>query len=85
MAKPVEINLPDQASETAQATIPASKVPRVAAALRQLRPDITGDLSDEEVVAEGIMLILRDETRAFEHSEAVRIALEQTVDTDPGF
>lgn len=77
MAKPVEINIPAQASGSAQASIPATEVPRVAAALRRLRPDIAVDLPDEEVVAEAIMQILRDEVRGHERSEAVRAALEQ--------
>lgn len=85
MAKPVEITIPTKASGKAQASIPGDEVPRVAKALRRSRPDIAQDATDEEVVAEGIMQILRDEVRAFERSEAVRAALEQVKTDDTGF
>lgn len=85
MAKPIEITIPSKASGKAQASIPGAEVPRVAAALRRSRPEIAPDASDEEVVAEAIMSMLRDEVRAYERSEAVRAAMEQTDTDEVGF
>lgn len=84
MAKPIEISIPSEESGEAQAAIPGSEVPRVAAAMRQMRPGIDPDASDEEVVAEGIMQMLREMVQSHERSEAMRAALESET-TEVGF
>lgn len=85
MTKPIEISIPNKESGKAQASIPGDEVPRVAKVLRSTRPGLDPDASDEEVVAEAIMQMLRDEVRNFEQSEAMRAAIESAQEREVGF
>lgn len=76
MAKPIEIQIPDQASATASASIPAASVPEVAQAMRGVRPQ-GDDESDEVYVANCMVEYARETVQQYRrHARIIAAAQE---------
>jgi len=75
VTRPVVIELPDQASDTAHAVVPAEHVPRVAAALRASRSDVVDERDDETYVADCVVDYLMRLAASWSHRERIKQAL----------
>lgn len=80
--RPITIDLPEQASDTARAMIPAEAIPEAAAAIRATYGRQDDSEADEDCVTNWMMDTLRETVQQHRHSERIRAAIEAAQQED---
>jgi hypothetical protein len=83
--RPVEINLPEQASGNARASIPEHAVPEVAAMFREEYGEAPNGQPDDEYVADKLMDEIRERVRQYKYGKLIREAHQSVQIPDAEF